>query len=73
MQRKIVNIPVVCVKSLYKSTYKKNVFVNKKEYTITSEDDVFYYIVFDDERFPMNFSKENHGTYYYFFDYFKLK
>lgn len=73
-QIKNVNIPVTCIKSLYKSTYKQNVFVVKKSYEITQEDDEFYYIIFDKERIkPMNFAKENHGTYYYFFDYFKIK
>ncbi len=68
---KKVNIPVVCIKDLYKSTHQKNIFVYGHSYNISGEDDRFYYIMFDSVSDSINFAKEKLTPYYYFQDYFK--
>lgn len=65
------NKKVKCIKSLFKSTYKKNAFNEKKEYFIVEDTDKFYYIL-DENNHPFNFAKENHGVFCFFDDYFEM-
>lgn len=71
------NIIVICKKSLYKSTYKKNAFIEGKIYHIKSEDADFYDI-FDENKEDkkavgyMNFSKTQKVPYLFFDDYFEF-
>jgi len=59
----------ICVKSLYKSTYKGNAFDIDNSYLIKSEDDKFYYVI-DNTGHEFNLSKTETAPYYYFGDYF---
>lgn len=61
---------VLCKKSLFKSTYKKNAFTESMVYFVTYEDEKFYYII-DEKNHPMNFAKEDHGVFYFFDTYFE--
>jgi len=61
------NLNVICKKSLFKSTYKRNAFTNNKKYKIDSEDEKFYYII-DNESNQFNFSKKNDEVDYYKFE-----
>ena len=59
----------LCIKSLYKSTYKNNAFSNGKLYEIIKSDDEFVYIK-DNEGCDFNFSKDQSDHYYNFDKYF---
>ncbi len=57
-----------CIKSLYKSTYRGNAFVEGKEYEIASEEPNTVY-VYDEHGNSFNFFKTA-GTPYYFLDHY---
>lgn len=66
-----------CIKSLYKSTYKKNAFTNGQTYQVdevkSKEDEDIIFII-DNENHDFNFALiENDFTHYMykFLDYFK--
>jgi hypothetical protein len=57
-----------CIKSLYKSTYKRMAFLKNKKYTIAYEDD--YVCVVDEMNREFNFSRTKNGHSYVLSDYF---
>lgn len=63
------NKKVICKKSLFKSTYKKNAFTKKKKYSISSEDDNFYFLI-DNGLNEFSFSKKGVSPFYSFHEYF---
>jgi hypothetical protein len=61
-----------CIKSLFKSTYKKNAFSKNKKYEIVGEDDRFIFLK-DNEGNSFNFSKNNDSNVYYKLDDYMVK
>ncbi len=60
----------LCIKNLYKSTYKKFAFVKGKTYILDFEDK--YSFIFDEEGNSFSFARNKDNTSYYLFDYFQL-
>jgi hypothetical protein len=53
---KLIYMYLICKKSLYKSTYKKNAFSKNKGYLIQSEDEKFINLI-DNEKRYLTFQK----------------
>lgn len=69
----LIEINIKCIKSLYKSTYKKNAFSKNKRYKIIRSEDNMYYIV-DNKGMEFNFTINElpDNKFYLFNDYFKI-
>ena len=61
---------LLCKKSLYKSTYKANAFIEGNVYKILDEDDKTIFIE-DETGDAFSFSKFDHGKFYFIDDYFE--
>lgn len=66
---------VKCKKNLFRSTHNKNIFIKNKYYELIKEDDMFYYIRFDNkyEEHYIEFFKRNNNVKVHFYiisDYF---